>query len=295
MRKSSTNLYILALSFVNIIVLIVFILSHGLRWIFYNSCSNIITSYELFYIKIFLYIYPIHITSVLTSIYLATSVTIDRFLIICLPYRMKKYHSKKSSLIVIISVCSFCIIYCLPFWFEFTHEEEKIESSKSNVTYLTLVLSNFGKKPLFRLLMRKYFYIIFVFLLPLIILIFCKTCIIRRLMAIHKTRRLLGAQHRSNNAITLLLLSIVAIFLFTQFPYFLFNILYALNGPQYMETSNARLYLSVNNVLCVINASSVFLLYSFFGQKFRHILRAVFHYKRTTSDSGHSKRLHTKD
>ncbi|CAF1663807.1 unnamed protein product [Didymodactylos carnosus] len=124
--------------------------------------------------------------------------------------------------------------------------------------------------------MRKYLYLIFVFLIPLSILIFCKTCIIKRLIMIRKKRQQLHKQDHSTNSITLLLLTLAGVFLLTQFPYFLFNIIYALKGPEYMETRNARLCLSVNNILSVINASSVFILYSFFGQNFREVLRIIF-------------------
>ncbi|CAF1641693.1 unnamed protein product [Didymodactylos carnosus] len=141
-------------------------------------------------------------------------------------------------------------------------------------------MSTFGKHPLYRLLMRKYLYFIFVFLLPLSILIFCKACIIRRLISARKRRRQLGTnttqRHRSSNAITLLLLSIIFIFLITQVPYFIFNVLYAYKGPKYMEKPSTRLYLGINNILSVINASSAFILYSFFGQKFREIIYTLF-------------------
>ncbi|CAF1338223.1 unnamed protein product [Didymodactylos carnosus] len=278
MRKSSTNLYILSLSIVNTIVLIGYILLYGLRSLLYNHCKLTTissTSYEVFYILIFCYIYPIQITVMLISIYLTASVALNRFIIICLPARMRKFHLRKSSISVIIGICLFCILYCLPFWFEFTHHKEQT-TDDSNSIHLTLVLSSFGQGRLFRILMRKYLYLIFVFLLPLLLLISCKTCIIRRLIIQRAKKRLLGTKTHQNNSITLLLLSIVGIFLLTQFPYFLFNLLYAVRGPQYLERTSARLYLTVNNLLSVINASSVFVLYSLFGQEFRHVLRITF-------------------
>ncbi|CAF4551759.1 unnamed protein product, partial [Didymodactylos carnosus] len=127
MRESSTNIYLLALSFINILVLIGFLLSHGLRSILYDYslyCTNtnsypLSTIYELFYTKIFLYIFPIHITCILMSIYLTASVTIDRFILICLPCTIQKYRTKSNSIKIILCVFIFCIIYCLPFWFEF--------------------------------------------------------------------------------------------------------------------------------------------------------------------------------
>jgi hypothetical protein len=90
-----------------------------------------------------------------------------------------------------------------------------------------------------------------------------------------KRKRLLGIlpkqQHRSSNAINFLLLSIVFLFLLTQLPYFVFNVLYAWLGPSLMANLRARQYLAINNLLSVINASSTFILYAFFDKKFREV------------------------
>ncbi|CAF0981476.1 unnamed protein product [Didymodactylos carnosus] len=300
MRGLSTNVYLLALSFVNTLVLIGFFLSHGLRSILYDYnlyCANIYsetlsTLYELFYARIFLFLFPTHITCILISIYLTAAVAIDRFVLICLPHKIQKCRTQQYSIKIIFGVSLFCIIYCLPFWFEFTNKENFTNttnhSNKASQNERFIVMSEFGKRPLFRVLMRKYLYFIFVFLLPLFILIFCKACIIRRLITTHKKKRLLGTKtnkrNRSSNAITLLLLAIVFVFLITQFPYFIFNVLYSIQGPTYLSKASARLYLGINNVLAVINSSSAFILYSFFGKKFREMLVVIFCCKQISPD-----------
>jgi hypothetical protein len=122
--------------------------------------------------------------------------------------------------------------------------------------------------------MRKYLYFIFVFLLPLSIILTCKILIIKKLYHIQKRKRLLrtlSKQNRSSNAINFLLLSIVFLFLLTQLPYFVFNVLYAWLGTNLMNHLLARQYLSINNLLSVINASSTFILYAFFDKKFREV------------------------
>jgi hypothetical protein len=98
--------------------------------------------------------------------------------------------------------------------------------------------------------------------------------IIQKLYAVRKRKRLLGnssKQNRSSNAINFLLLSIVFVFLLTQLPYFVFNVLYAWLGTKLMDNFFARIYLAINNLLSVINASSTFILYAFFDRKFRQV------------------------
>ncbi len=255
MRTSTTNIYIFALSCSSSCVLVGFLLTHGIRSTFRA---------ETFYQYIFTRVFPIHVTCLLIQIYLTATVALDRFILICLPFRGQKWRSPRHAMFVVLCVTLFCIVYCIPFWFEFT-------LVKTNNTR-NITLSKFGRHSLFRLLMRKYLYFIFVFLIPFSTIIICKTMIIKKLYSVRKRKRLLGSkQHRSSNAINFLLLSIVFIFLITQLPYCIFNVLYSWVGVNLMANLLARQYLAINNLLSVINASSTFILYAFFDRKFRQV------------------------
>ena len=257
MRTSTTNIYIFALSCASSCVLIGFLLTHGIRSTFYA---------ETFYRHIFTRVFPIHVTCLLIQIYLTATVAVDRFILICLPFRGQKWRTPRHAIFVVLAVTVFCILYCVPFWFEFT-------LVKKNNTR-TIAMSKLGAHPLFRLLMRKYLYFVFVFLIPLSAILICKTMIIRKLYTVRKRKRLLGnlsKQNRSSNAINFLLLSIVFVFLLTQLPYFVFNVLYSWFGANLMVNFRARQYLAINNLLSVINASSTFMLYAFFDRRFRQV------------------------
>ncbi|CAF0800739.1 unnamed protein product [Rotaria sordida] len=257
MRTSTTNIYIFALSCASSCVLIGFLLTHGIRSTFRA---------ETFYQYIFTRVFPIHVTCLLIQIYLTATVALDRFILICLPFRGQKWRSPRHAVFVVLCVSLFCILYCIPFWFEFT----LIKKDNIRVIYV----SDIGAHPLFRTLMRKYLYFVFVFLIPLSTIIICKTMIIKKLYTVRRRKRLLGnfkKQNRSSNAINFLLLSIVFVFLATQFPYFIFNVLYSWFGQSLMADLRARQYLAINNLLSVINASSTFILYAFFDRRFRQV------------------------
>lgn len=257
MRTSTTNIYIFALSCASSCVLIGFLLTHGIRSTFHA---------ETFYRHIFTRVFPIHVTCLLIQIYLTATVAVDRFILICLPFRGQKWRTPRHAMFVVLGVTVFCILYCIPFWFEFT-------LVKKNNTR-TITMSKLGTDPWFRLLMRKYLYFVFVFLIPLSTILICKTMIIRKLYTVRKRKRLLGnlsKQNRSSNAINFLLLSIVFVFLLTQLPYFVFNVLYSWFGANLMVNFRARQYLAINNLLSVINASSTFMLYAFFDRRFRQV------------------------
>ena len=254
-RSSPTDIYIFGLSFVSIFVLAGFLLTHGIRSISLEYGEKI-------HRYLFLRVFPAHVTCLLIQIYLTAAISIDRCLLICcwqaLSYR--KWRTPKRIIYVILSITVFSVIYCLPFWFEHVILENN-----------DIVLSSFGSHPVFRLLMRQYLYFIFVFLIPMSCIIICTLSIIRTLYTLNKTKHknhlysLQGRKH--SRKINTLLLSIMTIFLLTQLPYFIYNVIYALQGPSLMENIRARQYLVINNLLSTINASTTFILYALFGTK----------------------------
>lgn len=262
-RSSPTDIYIFGLSFISIFVLAGFLLTHGIR-------SATPDYGEKIHRFVFIRVFPAHVTCLLIQIYLTTAISIDRFLLICCwqAFAYRQWRTPKRIIYIILSITLFSIIYCLPFWFEHALLENN-----------DIVLSSFGSHPLFRLLMRQYLYFIFVFLIPMSCIIICTLSIIRTLYTLNKKksqRQQKSLQRRQNSRkINTLLLSIMTIFLSTQLPYFIFNVIYAWQGPSLMENIRARQYLVINNLLSTINASTTFVLYALFGTKKNDIPQPV--------------------
>ncbi|CAF0782089.1 unnamed protein product [Adineta steineri] len=254
-RSSPTDVFICSLSFTSIFVLAGFLLTHGIRSIFHQYGEKL---YRYLFIRIF----PPHITFLLIQIYLTAAISIDRYLLICswrtMTYR--KWRTSKRMLYIISGITIFSIIYCLPFWFEYV---------VINNEYISL--SSIGSHPIFRLLMRQYLYFIFIFLLPMSCIITCTLSIVYTLYKHTKTKFKSHSnpcrRKKHSRKINTLLLSIMIIFLVTQLPYFIYNVIYALEGPSLMQNLRARQYLVINNLLSTINASATFVLYTLFGTK----------------------------
>jgi len=262
-RISPTDIYICGLAFISIFVLAGFLLTHGIRYTF-PEYGEIIHQY------IFIRVFPAHVTCILIQIYLTTAISIDRCLLICC-WRTVSYRRWRTSqrvICIIFSITLFCIIYCSPFWFEYVVSDEG-----------GIRLSAFGSNKLFRLLIRQYLYFIFIFLLPMSSIIICTLSIVRTLYGLtkdkYKARTSQINRKKQSRKINTLLLSIMISFLATQFPYFIFNVIYALQGPSLMENIRARQYLVINNLLSTMNASTTFVLYALFGTKRTSLARAV--------------------
>lgn len=262
-RSSPTDIYIFGLSFTSIFVLAGFLLTHGIRSLFPEYGEKI-------HRFLFLRVFPAHVTCLLIQIYLTTAISIDRFVLICCwkAFSYRKWRTPKRIIYIILSITLFSIIYCLPFWFEHVINDDQ-----------DIVLSTFGSHPLFRILIRKYLYFIFIFLFPISCITICTLSIVRTLYSLTKTKdknRLNYLERRRHSRkINTLLLSIMTIFLITQLPYFIYNFIYALQGPSLMENIRARQYLVINNLLSTLNASTTFILYALFGTKKQNVPQPV--------------------
>jgi len=252
-RSSPTDIYILGLSFTSIFVLAGFLLTHGIRSAFPEYGEKL---HRYLFIRVF----PIHVTCILIQIYLTAAIAIDRFVLICswrtISYR--RWRTAKRMIYIISGITLFSIIYCVPFWFEYVIVDEDIS------------LSSIGSHPLFRIIVRKYLYFIFILFLPMSCIIICTLSIVRTLYNLTKTKvkNPSNRTERKTNSrkANTLLLSIMAIFLVTQLPYFIYNVIYAIQGPSLMNNIRARQYLVINNLLSTINASTTFILYAIFGR-----------------------------
>ena len=164
--RSSTNVYLTALSMANIICLINFIFLYSVRYII--SSENFVKQvegqivephmYESFINLVYGYWFPIVNTFQLYAIYLTCAVSVDRCLCLTFPFKVDKICSIKNTVISIVAIFLFCVIYNIPNWFEV---ESYPVINSSNKTHYQAKPTNFARNPI-KINIRKYDYIIFV-------------------------------------------------------------------------------------------------------------------------------------
>ncbi len=298
MRQSSTNLYLLALTSSNLISLICMFLMYALRFTLVHPYREIYCHhwYEDFINRSIPYITPINITSQLFSIYLIIAVSIDRYVIV--KSSIKNLKKRRFVTIVIIFIVFIvCFLFTSPSWFaykskffsaniypkifilkmnfigkliEFKVLETTIKYHKSDTT-------EFGLK--FHSIFDTYLYITFVFGLPIIILFIVNSLITYELVKIGNRKRKLHINNSNiDRNITLMLVAIVIVFLVCQVPLCVSHIIQANNRNLLLER-NFFIFNAFTNLLACIYMSSNFVLFCFFGQKFRSTLKLIFSMK----------------
>ncbi len=304
MRKSSTNAYLLAMSMSNLFSLICLMLMTGLRFTLVHPyrLTYCLNQYENF-INIFIpYLTPINQSFQLSGIYLIMAVSIDRYILVKRNGRATAASNRKRRNItwmVILLIYAFSFLFTLPNWFAFTSEakwSELIEitngtvlnqsSEVYKVKHFKAEHTVLGQNKFFRQLQNIWLYIPFVFGIPIFILILVNILIIYELIKIGDRKRQLGTVGKIDRNITIMLVTIVLVFLVCQVPLTISHIVYV-TSPEIMFERVFFIFNSLTNFLTCIYMSANFALFCFFGQAFRFTIQYMFYLRADLPNQPH--------
>jgi len=281
MRTTSTNMYLTALSCSNILFLLIFIPSYSIRYLL--GYKLYISNQPPFAFEILLTrlpTTPVYNTILLSIIYLTIAVSTDRLILIKFPLKAKRILTQRATLITILSIYIFSIIYCIPYWLE----QRYIPELKRCL--LTKIGAQIHKY------IRIYIYIPVVYVIPFVTLTCINITIIQYLIAKKRRKQnLLGKMNKKKIAdyhITLMLVTVIIAFVLSQLPLLVLNAWYAIDPDGSSGSLKFHTLNSIGVLFIVFNTSTNFLLCCFFGQKFRHTLIAfiihIFSNHRKTSN-----------
>ena len=266
--RSSTNFYLTALAIYDILYL-VFALTMSL-----NHYSMVKTTE--WYIR---YRKPIGKpfvdTASNTGVWLTLTFTIERYIGVCHPMKGKRWCTPERAKIIIFAVCFITAVITFPEFFEYVVIQQTLDN---NATQLKEVSTDFASHATYQ---WGYVYTnqtLFTFL-PLILLLVFNSLLIKAVTAASKNRKAMVNQqvsthHRQQaeqHRITVMLISVVIVFLICQLPQAILN-LYStyLQATDGLTQKRIRVLLIINNVcnlLVMINSSINFVLYSSFSTK----------------------------
>ena len=297
MRKTSTNMYLLALSISNIISLSLLFFMTGLRFTLVNPYQTVFCfhAYENFINLSMPYLTPINNLFQLSGIYLTTAVSLDWYFLIKAKSVRKDVKSrilKKKTRFIIIGIFVFSFFYTLPNWFLYesridtidtiTHVNNELDmlklTTRKTITYVHATKTEFGDNTITKSLIQIYMYIPFVFAIPILILLTVNFLIIKIIVTVNERKKQLGNSSKIDRSITVMLILIVILFMFGQIPTMVSNIISSIT-PDINLTDSYIVFKTFANFILCVNLSCNFGIYCLFNEKFRGITKFMFYQK----------------
>ncbi|KAK2149633.1 hypothetical protein LSH36_443g02012 [Paralvinella palmiformis] len=281
--RSSTNYYLTILAVYDVLYLIfvfTLIVKHyvdvtGLKWYNYykyhfgipatNTCSN-------------------------TAVWLTLTFTVERYIGVCHPMKGKALCTPQRAKYVILVVCTASAILTIPDFFAKRVRSEVVATPDGNLTLYRGARTDLANMASFSVGYNYLIQVLFTFM-PLILLLVFNSLLIRAVMLASRQRHAMANMNvvrserqerhsRDQHRITVMLITVVIVFLICQSPQAIQNILLAYYSHKGAITPvNTRLFTitaNVFNLFVIINASVNFILYSAFSTKFRRTFSRLF-------------------
>ncbi|KAH9519709.1 hypothetical protein Btru_070698 [Bulinus truncatus] len=277
------------------------------------SCANYLQGDALAYFKDNVYpvlhtpAYYVVMTLQQCNVWITVSVSMERYIAICHPFRASRLISRRKTLLVIVVIVIVSLIYNIPhllaseatpcspsatFEAATIAEIPDLTGSLDNVILpsqfpatesptiqypptlplkkhcLMVGTTSFGNTEFYKVY-RSIMYTILIYVIPFLALVILNSFLIKELMTMQKRRVGTNIQEENEANLSLVLVLIVIVFIFCQTP--------GLISQFDIISAEAFIcWLAVSNLLFTANSAVNFLIYTAFGRKFRHVLLRVF-------------------
>ncbi|KAK6185286.1 hypothetical protein SNE40_007553 [Patella caerulea] len=272
--RSSTSYYLITLAVYDNIILIAMVIFFNLPFL-----STRVTEMES-YFHTYMYAvpigYPLSLAAQMGSIYTTVAFTVERYIAVCRPLHAANTCTKSRARKTMGIILLWVLLYNIPRYFQYTVHLKL--NPDNNITQVVRNETDFGQHPIFRHVYLIYFQLFFMFLIPFMILLVLNIALMKAVKRSRQTLQQISSTSRTNeNNLTVMLISVIFVFLVCQFPSIIDNIVVAVDplNRRYESFIYAKFY-TISTFMIEINSAVNFILYCLFGKKFRLVFLHIF-------------------
>ncbi|XP_013414301.1 FMRFamide receptor [Lingula anatina] len=227
------------------------------------------------------WVWPFAMMAHTGAVWTVVTVTFDRYIAVCIPYRAKFLRTIERGRAGIGLVTAFSVLYNLPRFFDVQVKE--IYDFCENVTRVYFDLNLYAYSG-YRIGYVIVSYFAINIICPISILTYLNIRLIMALRRGQRRRASIGrasmSAKKDDHNVTLLLIVIVIAFILCQLPSVVTQAMYAWQeqlGTKMLMFQ--RFYVPFSNAMVILNSSINFLIYCVFGRSFRRMMQRVLCWK----------------
>lgn len=234
--------------------------------LFLGHTDNVVQPY------IMVLVWPLVYIAQMATVWMTLLIAFNRYVAICRPFQAQMLCTMNKTRIQLACLGAFILLYNIPRFCEYEIVTETINNETFSYGSETALKTN----KYYNIIYENILYCLFIFLGPLLVLIFFNTCLIRELIAVRQRmikRNLPVSADEEENSLTLVMIVIILVFLFCQTPAFLNQMLSLMSLPY--ECGKAYFYFyQISNLVASGNSCLNFVVYCVFRKQFRQRLSA---------------------
>ncbi|XP_053377870.1 FMRFamide receptor-like [Mercenaria mercenaria] len=219
---------------------------------------------------LFPYLHPAAVTFQVTSVWLTLAFTVDRYIMICHPFKAERMCSVGKARKVIIGMYIFGILFNIPRFLEYKTVKAELPSLNGGTeTRMVIEYTEIGSSQTFMDLVHSYLYLTFVCGIPFFTLAILNTFLMHAVHISKKNGRLINAKEKRRNDTTIMLIGVIVLFLVCQGPALISRMVYAIDFHRATGSMTFHKINEVGNFLIIVNSAINIVPYYFFGKRFR--------------------------
>ena len=222
---------------------------------------------------VMVYIVPLLLLTQTATIWTTILIGASRYIAVCKPLHARRLCTVAKARKQLLIVLAVAVLYNTPHFCEGRVVREIQVTPTGNFTIFEPRYTSLGNNYYYRIIYGNICYLICMLTVPILVLSVISVRLLQALKAQQHERVEMRMHQQNNNSITFLLIVVILIFIISQTPAMVNQILWNVLSYEYRQCEGLQFYFQrISNVLVISNSAVNLLIYIRFNKRFRRIL-----------------------